>query len=91
MIISGEQIEIPKSGEYKEIVFDIDSVWNTSHWTWIRFEEDSGEFWCGEFRGKFLACCISKKYFLAVILTTSYIYFLDVNEGKIIDYDENDL
>ena len=27
--------------EYEEIIFDIESNWNSSDWSWIRFEEDT--------------------------------------------------
>ena len=51
MLLNIEQISQPYSGEYEEIIFDIESNWNSSDWSWIRFEEDT-TIWCGEFRGK---------------------------------------
>ena len=40
MLLNIEQISQPYSGEYEEIIFDIESNWNSSDWSWIRFEED---------------------------------------------------
>ena len=53
MLLNIEQISQPYSGEYEEIIFDIESNWNSSDWSWIRFEEDT-TIWCGEFRGKYI-------------------------------------
>ena len=41
MLLNIEQISQPYSGEYEEIIFDIESNWNSSDWSWIRFEEDN--------------------------------------------------
>ena len=52
MLLNIEQISQPYSGEYEEIIFDIESNWNSSDWSWIRFEEDT-TIWCG--------CCFAHK------------------------------
>jgi hypothetical protein len=51
MVITGEIINQPYSGEYKERVYDNDSPWNSQGWTWIKFTNDDSFEWCGEFRG----------------------------------------
>ena len=58
MLLNIEQISQPYSGEYEEITFDIESNWNSSDWSWIRFEEDT-TIWCGEFRGKYIGATFS--------------------------------
>ena len=74
------------SAEYEERIYDIESPWNTSEWTWIKFEEDSGKIWVGQFRGEFTACGISVKHGIAVIITSMYICFIDLNCKEMIDY-----
>ncbi len=86
MIIGAEYIEMPESGQYREVVFDFNSHRHSSEWTWIKFEEDSSEPWCGEFRGEYLEAAISKKYNTAVVLTTAALYFIDIYERKVVDY-----
>ena len=61
MLLNIEQISQPYSGEYEEIIFDIESNWNSSDWSWIRFEEDT-TIWCGEFRGKYIGATFSESH-----------------------------
>lgn len=86
MIYSAEHIGQPYSGEYVEKIYDISSPWNSSEWSWIKFEEDNGE-WCGEFRGKFRGIAISKKFGCILILTSDYLYTLDIETAELIKYE----
>ena len=52
MIYKAEHIEQPHSGQYFEKNYDIESQWKSKDWTWIKFDDENGE-WCGEFRGKY--------------------------------------
>ena len=85
MILNIKQTEQPFSGEYKEKIYDIASPWNTSDWTWIRFEEDFST-WYGEFRGKYRGVVFSEKIGIIVVVTSDYIYVLDIQTKEIIDY-----
>lgn len=84
MIYKAEYIEQPYSGEYVEKIYDIESPWNSANWTWIKFFEEDG-IWCGEFRGKYRAISISKKLGVVVVLTSDYMYVLDINTTEVID------
>lgn len=75
MLLNIEQISQPYSGEYEEIIFDIESNWNSSDWSWIRFEEDT-TIWCGEFRGKYIGATFSVPKGIIVVVTTDYKYSL---------------
>ena len=75
MLLNIEQISQPYSGEYEEIIFDIESNWNSSDWSWIRFEEDT-TIWCGEFRGKYIGATFSVPKGIIVVVTTDYIYVI---------------
>jgi len=88
MILNVEQISQPYSGEYEEKIYDIESNWNSSDWTWIRFEEDSS-IWCGEFRGKYIGVTVSNIKEIIVVLTSDYIYVIDTKTKEIIDSDRN--
>ena len=85
MICSAESIEQPYSGEYIEKIYDIKSPWNSSDWSWIKFIDEEG-VWCGEFRGKYRGVSISKKLGIVVVLTSDYMYILDINTSEIIEY-----
>ena len=91
MITRAEHIEMPMSGTYNERIYDIESAWNTADWCWIQFEEDSGESWCGEFRGKYLSCAIVKEYSFVAVLTSCYLYYVDIATYELIDHSANHL
>lgn len=86
MICSAEWIEQPYSGQYVEKIYDIKSPWNSSKWTWIKFSDEDGE-WCGEFRGEYRGVSVSKKFGVAIVLTSDYMYELDINTSELIGYE----
>lgn len=88
MLLSIEHISQPYSGEYEEKIFDIENNWNSSDWTWIRFEEDT-IIWCGEFRGKYIGATFSEPKGIIVVVTTDYIYMIDSMSKEIIDSKRN--
>lgn len=90
MLIKAEHISQPYSGEYEEKIYDIKSNWNSSDWTWVRFEEDDASLWCGEFRGKYIGVVFSDIKEIAVVVTSDYIYIIDKYTKDIIDSDKND-
>ena len=85
MICNAEYIAQPYSGEYVEKVYNIESSWNTGSWAWIKFSDENGE-WCGEFRGEYKSVSVSKKLGIVVVLTTDYMYVLDINTAEVIEY-----
>jgi hypothetical protein len=46
-----EFIYQPTSGKFEEISFDIDTVWKSPNWCWVKFSKDNEEEWIGSFRG----------------------------------------
>ena len=86
MICSAELIEQPYSGQYTEKIYDIKSPWNSSEWTWIKFVDENGE-WCGEFRVMYRGVSVSKNFGVIIVLTSDYIYELDINTAELIGYD----
>lgn len=85
MIRKATQIEQPYYGEYEERIYDIESPWNSSDWTWIVIEEDDS-VWCGEFRGKYRGTAISETIGITIVLTSDYLYVLDNSNAEIIEY-----
>lgn len=85
MIYEAEYIEQPYSGEYDEKIYDIESPWNSGDWTWIKFSEE-GKVWCGEFRGKYRDVAFSEKLGIVVVLTSDYMYVLDIYTAEIMEY-----
>lgn len=88
MLLNIEHISQPYSGEYEEKIYDIESCWNSSEWTWIRFEEDSS-VWCGEFRGKYIGAAYSEVKEIIVVVTSDYMYLLDTNTKEVIESERN--
>lgn len=86
MIHSAEWIEQPCSGQYVEKIYDIKSPWNSSKWTWIKFSDEDGE-WCGEFRGEYRGVSISNNLGVVIVLTSDYMFELDINTAELIEYD----
>lgn len=86
MIHSAEWIEQPVSGMYTERIYDIASPWNSQDWTWIKFTDENGE-WCGEFRGAYKGISVSGKYGIVVVLTSDYMFSLDIRTADVIEYD----
>lgn len=85
MISRAEYIQQPYSGEYIEKIYDIKSPWNSTDWTWIKFIEED-DIWCGEFRGKYRGVSCSTTLGIIVVLTSDYMYVLDIYGGEIMEY-----
>lgn len=88
MIEKVEIISQPYSGEYEERIYDIESPWNSSNWTWIKFINEVFFEWCGQFRGSPIGVRLSKKNAVIIILTSDYLYQLDINNGNLIKYED---
>jgi len=88
MIHKAEIISQPYSGEYKEKIYDISSVWNSQEWTWVKFNSDESEEWCGNFRGKPKNVAISPKHNLILVLTSEYLFELDCITGELREFDD---
>lgn len=87
MLCKMTHIEQPFSGEYEEKIYDIESTWNSSDWTWLKFEERNS-VWCGEFRGKYRGAVLSEKIGIIVVLTSDYMYVLDLETKEILEYEQ---
>lgn len=87
MIEKAEIIYQPSSGEFNEKIYDIESAWNSQDWSWIKFMNDDYTEWCGEFRGAPQKVAISKIYKIVLILTSDYLFQLNINSGDIIAYE----
>lgn len=88
MIIEAEIINQPYSGEYEERIYDNDSHWNSQNWTWIKFKEDDANDWCGQFRGTPRKVSISRIYGKGLVLTSDYLYEIDLKTGDILNLED---
>lgn len=88
MIIKAEIINQPYSGEYYERIYDIESVWNSQNWTFIRFTNNDYSEWCGHFRGFPEQVAISIPKNTVLILTSDYLYQLDRKTGNLTDFED---
>ncbi|MCX2746172.1 hypothetical protein OO013_20000 [Mangrovivirga sp. M17] len=89
MIIATEIINQPYSGQYEERVYDIESPWNSQLWTWVKFIMDNGTEWVGNFRGEPHGVAISNKFNSCIVLTSDYLFLLDLKNGELIESDRN--
>lgn len=87
MITKAEIVNQPYSGQYKEKIYDISSPWNSQNWTWVKFEDEDFNEWCGEFRGAPRDAALSMEYNKILVLTSDYLYQLDLNSGELIEYE----
>ena len=85
MIEEAKIINQPYSGEFEEKIYDIESVWNSQYWSWIKFINDDYSEWCGQFRGFPKEVAVSKKYNTVLVLTSDYLFQLDRLSGDIIE------
>lgn len=85
MVFSARYISQPYSGEYIEKIYDIKSRWNSGDWSWVLFEDEKS-VWCGEFRGSFRGVALSEKLQIIVVLTSDYMYVLDIETSEVMDY-----
>lgn len=88
MIIEAELISQPYSGEYTEKIYDNESAWNSQSWTFIRFTNDNYSEWCGQFRGFPKQVAISKLKNIVLVLTSDYLYQLDIETGNLTDLED---
>ncbi|PGY04904.1 hypothetical protein [Bacillus sp. AFS031507] len=88
MITKAEIINQPFSGQYKERIYDItSSSWNSPNWTWVKFEDEDFNEWCGEFRGSPRDIAVSKKYKTVLVLTSDYLFQVDSDSGELTEYE----
>lgn len=88
MIIKGEIINQTYSGVYKERIYDNQSVWNSSNWTTIKFTNDDYYEWCGIFRGFPCEIKISEKLKSILVLTSDYLYQLEIENGNLVELEK---
>ncbi|MGJ7913836.1 hypothetical protein [Neobacillus sp. LXY-1] len=87
MIAKAEIINQPFSGQYQERIYDIKSSWNSPNWTWVKFEDEDFNEWCGEFRGSPRGIAVSTKYKTVLVLTSDYLFQLDCDSGELTEYE----
>jgi hypothetical protein len=88
MIIEAEIISQPYSGEYTERIYDNESAWNFQIWTFIKFTNDDYSEWCGQFRGFPKQVAISTLKNIVLVLTSDYLYQLDIETGNLTDLED---
>lgn len=88
MIKEIEKIDQPLSGTYEEKVYGVHSVWDSPNWTWLKFTTDEYSEWCGVFRGKYIGHAISVKYKSILVLTSAYLYQLNLTDGELKYYED---
>ncbi|WP_193477855.1 hypothetical protein [Flavobacterium tibetense] len=91
MIIEAELISQPYSGEYSERVYDNESVWNSQSWTYVKFTDEDCFEWCGQFRGSPKKVAISKPNNTILVLTSDYLFQIDLQTGNLTDLENQPL
>ena len=78
-------INQPYSGEYEEIIYELESSWNSQSWTWIKFSDKKGVEKVGQFRGMPINVKVSTQKNEIIILTSDYIFRLNATDLNIIE------
>lgn len=87
MIETCEIISQPYSGEYDEILYDIESPWNSSDWSYIKFTDSEFKEWCGVFRGFPKKVEISKIRKEIIVLTSDYLWKIKQVDGELLEFE----
>jgi len=88
MIIQGNIINQPYSGQFDERIYDNVSAWNSQGWTWIKFIDEDYTEWVGQFRGHPGGIAISKVLEQTIVLTSDYVFRLDSRTGDVIELED---
>jgi len=86
--VKAEIINQPYSGEFKERIYDIESLWNSQSWTWIKFKDNNGNEKVGQFRGFPKDVKVSDQKNEIMVLTSDCAFRLDANELNIIESEK---
>lgn len=81
-----EIINQPYSGEYQEKIYDIESVWNSKFWSWIKMTNKDLEI-VGQFRGSANKVKCSESLNEMIVLTSDFIYRLEGNNFEISEWE----
>jgi hypothetical protein len=82
-----EFIYRPTSGQYEEHSFDLETVWKSPNWCWVKFTTNNGEEWVGSFRGTPKKTAIADKINIIAVLTDDCIYMLNIEKRKIVFHE----
>jgi hypothetical protein len=75
--------DIPISGQYEEIYFDIDDAWNGQTWNYVLFTTREGDSWVGHFRAH-----DGKDFKVAELKSTNIVCVVSGGHGYIVDIDQ---
>lgn len=87
LITKAEIIEQPYSGQFKERIYGISNSWNSQDCTWIKFEDENYNEWCGQFEGAQQAVALSSKHNKFLVATFDYLFQIDCVSGEMTDYE----
>lgn len=65
------------------------SPWNSESWSWIKFVDNVGSEWIGTFRGEAVDVALSSKHQIVLVLTSDYLFQLDINTRELVKYDDH--
>jgi len=86
--VIAEIINQPYSDEFKERIYDIESVWNSQSWTWIKFTFENGNQIVGQFRGNPRNVKVSKPKNEIFVLTSDYAFRLNARNLEIVETED---
>ncbi|MFC7357075.1 hypothetical protein ACFQO1_05210 [Jejudonia soesokkakensis] len=86
--MKAEIVNQPYSGEFEERIYDIESVWNSQSWTWIKFTNEYGTQIVGQFRGYPKDVKVSNQRDEIIVLTSDYAFRLNASNLNIIETED---
>lgn len=82
-----EFIYQPTSGEFEEKSFDLDTIWRSPNWCWVKFTTNDEKEWVGAFRGTPEKTAVAEGINQVAVLTSDCIYILDIDKREILFHD----
>ncbi|NEU08172.1 hypothetical protein GZH53_07600 [Flavihumibacter sp. R14] len=76
----------PVSGQFEEKPFDLNTVWKSSEWSWVKFSSDMEE-WYGSFRGTAIKVATATQLGLAAVLTSDCFYIINPFDREVAFFD----
>jgi hypothetical protein len=77
----------PTSGQFDEKQFDLETVWRSAEWCWVKFSADNTKDWYGSFRGTAQHIASANQLGLVGVLTSDCLYIVNPATKEILYSD----
>ncbi len=75
--MNAEYTYTPISGQFDERQFDLNTIWKSAEWCWVKFSVDKTNDWYGSFRGTPKYISVANQLGLVGVLTSDCLYIIN--------------